>query len=208
MVYPSHRLRMAMRIATALVAGVLLIGCARSKSPAPSRAPAETAARSYDVFVRVPPAEAASLAAFEPDLPAVEGSFECGRREVMSPNMTMVSASFPTRAEAKATVVVFIDSTGKIIRYAERRGPPIRPAVAPGQESRATPAEVAAAAAAVRSTMISLDYGQGRASVSNRGGGRPDQSMSGAIDVVASMPKFGKPLERAARVQAQCAIGR
>jgi hypothetical protein len=126
----------------------------------------------------------------------------------MAPNTITLSAAFPTRADTKATVVVFIDSTGKITRYAERRGPPIRPAVPPGLESSASPAQVAAAAAAVRSTTITLDYDQRRATVANRGGGRPDQMVLADVDAVATLPKLGRPLARAARVLAQCGVGR
>ncbi|MEP6495356.1 MAG: hypothetical protein ABJF01_21900 [bacterium] len=157
---------------------------------------------------------AATLADFQPDLPAVDGLYECtGReaigqdglgRQLLGPNAVSFSAVLPSRAETRVTIVVVVDSAGKIIRYAERRGPPIRPATPPGLESRATAAEVAAAAASVRSTTITLDYARGLATVANRGGGRPEQAVSGPIDVVGAMDKFGKPLDRAARVLAQC----
>lgn len=156
--------------------------------------------------------ESASLLVFHPDLPAVDGAFECtgneqiGQSEVgrrlFDPKAVSISAVFPSRAETRATVVVVVDSTGRIIRYAERRGPAIKPIVASG--SVPTAAEVAAAASAVRSTMITLDYRQGRAIVANRGGGRPDEVVFGPVGVVDSMDRFGKPGDRAARVVAQC----
>jgi hypothetical protein len=171
--------------------------------------PVQASSERADVFVGTSTREAAvTLADFQPDLQAVDGPFECGSREVMGPNSISVSSAFPSWAQTKATVVVFVDSTGKTIRYAERRGPPIRPDVPPGQEAHATAAQVAAAVAAVRSTTITLDYVRGRATVANRGGGRPDQMTSGGINVVGSMERLGKPLDRAARVVAQCDVKR
>src|SRR5262249_136071 len=105
------------------------------------------------------------------------------------------------QAESMASIVLMFDSTGKMIRYAERRGPPIRPM----SGGRATAAEVDAAARAARSTVITLDFGQRRATIVNRGGGMPDQMTAGAVDAVESMDKFGTPLERATRILEQCA---
>jgi len=207
---PTRRLR-----AAACCSIGLLAACARSNPPVSSATPTQPPEGGTDVFVKVSPATSgsATLADFQPDLPAVDGPFECtGRdpigqsgigRELLGPNAVSFSAVFPSRAETRATVVVIIDSAGKIIRYAERRGPPIRPA---GLESSASAAEVAAAAASVRSTTIALDYGRGRGNAANRGGGRPDQSVSGPIDVIGSMEMLGRPLDRAARVLAQCQV--
>jgi hypothetical protein len=102
--------------------------------------------------------------------------------------------------------VAIVDSAGKLVHYAERRGPPIHPVVPGSDEAHATPAQVAAAAAAVRSTTITLDYARNSGTISNRGGGRPDQVASGYIDVVGAMEAFGKPLDRAGRVLAQCRV--
>ncbi len=210
---PTRRLR-----AVACCAIGLLAACAPSNPPVSSSTPADLPAGGTDVFVKVSPATGgATLADFQPDLAAVDGPFECtGRdligqsgigRELLGPDAVSFSAVFPSRAQTRATVVVVVDSTGKMIRYAERRGRSIGPAVPAGLESRASAAEVAAAAA-VRSTTITLDYGRGRGTIANRGGGRPDQSVSGPIGVVGSMNKFGNPFERAARVLAQCRVGR
>jgi hypothetical protein len=208
------------RRAIACYAIGLLAACARSSLPASSPSPAQPPTGGADVFVAVSPAtnRSGTLADFQPDVPAVDGPFECtGRepigqsgigRELLGPNAVSISAAFPNRATTRATVVVFVDSTGTPIRYAERRGPPIQSAVPAGLESSASAADVAAAAAAVRSTNITLDYGRGRGFIANRGGGRPDQSVSGPLDVVGSTDKFGKPLDRAARVLAQCQVRR
>jgi hypothetical protein len=116
------------------------------------------------------------------------------------------TAAFPSKSDTKATVVVMVDPAGGIIRYSERRGPPLRPAANPGNSDARNSADaLAAAVAAVRSTNISMDYRAGRATVANTGGGRPDERVSGPIDVVGSMEKLGKPLDRAQRVLAECA---
>ena len=78
----------------------------------------------------------------------------------------------------------------------------MHPAVPPG--TRATAAQLAEAADAVRSTTIVLDYSLNHASVSNLGGGRRDVSASGPVDSVVHESKFGHPAERAARVVAEC----
>src|SRR4051812_34661740 len=107
--HPSRSMCPVMRNAIAIVAGALIAACARSNPPASPPAPAQTPVVRSDVFVRAPAAvRVTSLAAFQPDLRAVDGSFECGQREVMNPNTTSISAAFPTWAEVKATVVVFI----------------------------------------------------------------------------------------------------
>jgi hypothetical protein len=179
----NRQVRMVRCRAIGLLAA-LFAGCARSQ-PAPS--PATSSPGPRDGLVGVSPAASRldTLAAFQPDLPAVDGPFECSSRAAMGPRATSISAAFPTRSDTKATVEVVVDSKDKIIRYAERRG-----------------------AAALRSTTITLDYDRRWASVANRGGGLPDQAVSGPIDRVASMEKFGMPLDRAARVLAQCDVRR
>lgn len=205
------------RVRAAACYGIgLLTACVGSHPPASATPSAGPPATSIDVFVPASSVRDRSirLADFQPDLAAVDGPFECtGRnpigqssvgREIVGPDAVSISAAFPSRAETMATVVVIVDSAGKIIRYAERRGPAIHPVVPGGVEAGASPAQVAAAAASVRSTIITLDYVQHRGSVANRGGGRPDQTASGPADVVGLMENLGKPLDRAARVLTQC----
>ncbi len=217
MIPPTWRSHAATCCAIGALAGVLLAGCARSNPAVSSPTPAPPPSGANDVLLRRPPSVGGTLtlATFQPDLPAVEGGFECTGREAVGQNglgrqllgrtAISISAVAPSRADTRATIVLVVDSAGDVVRYAERRGPPIRPAVRPGFESQATAAEVASAAAAVRSTTITLDFARRRATVANRGGGTPEQLVSGPIDVVGSMDKFGRPLDRAARVLAQCA---
>jgi len=197
--------------AIGLLVGTLIAGCAKSNPPTttPTPPPAQSTQRVTDVFTRVAPASggASSLADFQPDLPAVDGPFECtGHEERLSlaPNLSSLYASFPSRAAERATVTVLIDSLGKLDHYAERRGAPVRPVIPKGTDPAKIGALVAAAADSARSTTINLDFRRHTATVANRGGGRPNQSVSGPIDVIGSMEKFGKPLERAARVLAEC----
>lgn len=170
-----------------------------------------------DVLVRAAPrATLTSLAEFQPDLAAVEGPFECTGREaigqtatgrrVLESDAVSYTAAFPSKAASRATVVVIVDFMGTMLRYSERRGPPIRPAVNPGNsDSEASGNALAAAVAAVRSMTITLDYRGGRGTVANAGGGKPDQLASAPIDSIGPMDRFGKPFERAERVLAQCA---
>ena len=179
---------------------------------------AESLGGPADVLVPAAPRATtpASLAEFQPDVAAVDGPFECtGRedigqtpmgRQLVGPGAISYTAAFPSKADTKATVVVMVDPAGAILRYAERRGPPIQPNANPGNsDARTSGNALAAAVAAVRSTNITLDYRAGRATVANVGGGRRDERAIGPIDVVGTMEKFGKPLDRAARVLAQCA---
>ncbi|MEP6618609.1 MAG: hypothetical protein ABJE47_04825 [bacterium] len=180
---------------------VAATACARAPiapAPSPESRPAAT-----DVFVAAPTPERgrAALSGFEPDVAAEEGSFVCTNRDHLSATTTTVFASFPSAAKLRATVVVTVDSAGKLLRYAERRGPQINPTIGPNTSPSVA---VAAAADSVRSTTITLDYERGLAIVSNRGGGRPAQSVSAPVGAVASLDRLGNPLARANRVLAQC----
>jgi hypothetical protein len=167
------------------------------------------AAQGSDVFVPAATATrgAEALARFKPDLEAVEGPFECSSPEVMGPNATLYSSSVPSIADPRATVVVFVDTLGRILRYSERRGPPIRPdttGLSPAEVSKA----VQAAAAEFRATTISIDVPGDRATVGNRGGGRADELVVAFPRDVMNLEKLGRPGERAARVLAACRPGK
>ena len=166
-------------------------------------------AQGSDVFVPSQKAMtgAAALERFTPDLEAVDGPFECSPREVMSPNVIVYYAKAPTLAEPKATVMVFVDTLGQILRYSERRGHPVNPdtkGLSPAGVSKA----VAAAADEFRSTTISVDVPGDRAVVGNRGGGRPAELVVASPRDVMNLEKLGQPAKRAARVLAACRDGR
>lgn len=182
-------------------------GCAPRRITLP--ATAQSAADVTDVLVGVQASarDSVSFARFQPDLPAPDGPFVCSGRERLSPNLRTISATYPSIAESRATVVVMLDSTGKLVRYAERRGAPVRPHLEPGMTPEQMSAAVAAAADSARATVITLDYSRARAMIANRGGGREAESVSVPINAVVSLDKVGKPLDRAARVLAQCDVG-
>lgn len=215
MVRCYEEVRRVARSAIAVITATAFSACARANPPAsttPTSKPAaiDPSAHVTDVLSKVePPAAATKLSDFEPDLPAVDGPFKCTGRDAhlaLAPNLISLSAAFPMEGELRATVVLLIDSTGNLRHIAERRGPAIRPAIPPGTPPAAVGALIAAAADSARSTILNLDVVTGRASVANRGAGRPNQSVSAPIGVIESMEKFGKPVDRARRVLAQCNV--
>ena len=103
------------------------------------------------------------------------------------------------------SMVVFVDSLGKILRFAERRGDPVRPDTK-GMTPSQVGAAVQAAALQSRSTILSVDYHMHRATVTNRGGGQGDVMAMATPDVIANFEAVGKPGDLAARVVATCAI--
>jgi hypothetical protein len=166
-------------------------------------------AQATDVFVPAQKAMtgAAALERFKPDLEAVDGPFECSPREVMRPNVIVYNSYAPTVAEPRATVIVFVDTLGQILRYSERRGRPINPdtkGLSPAEISKA----VAAAADEFRSTTISVDVPGDRAVVGNKGGGRPAELVVASPRDIMNLEKLGRPAERAARVLAVCRDGK
>lgn len=150
---------------------------------------------------------AAALERFKPDLEAIDGPFECTPREVMSPNVIVYYAEAPTVAKPRASVVVFVDTLGQVLRYSERRGRPINPdtkGLSPAEVSKA----VAAAAAEFRSTTISVDVPGDRAVVGNKGGGRPPELVVASPRDIMNLEELGRPAQRAARVLAVCRDGK
>jgi hypothetical protein len=72
-----------------------------------------------------------SIDQFKPDLVVPDSVFECGTPEahpadLLLPVDAMVySAAVPSRANEMRSMIAFVDSTGSILRFAERRGEPI-----------------------------------------------------------------------------------
>ena len=162
-----------------------------------------------NVLTPASPATMTTLARFQPDLEAVDGPFECGKPEIQTAsvlfphNATVYGAFAPTQSDQRASILVFVDSAGNILRYSERRGVPIRPdtrSLTPAQVGQA----VQAAARATRATVISIDFIGQRASVGNVGGDRADQRAVARPEDVAHLEKLGNPAERAQRVLAAC----
>ena len=156
----------------------------------------------------------ASIGAFRLDLPAVDGPFECSQPHALSAaevtlggmplSARSILAYFPTASAAQGAVIVTIDSAGNLLRYNENRGPPLRPKTNPNMTPDQLGAAFAAAQDSARRSMISFDFVHNRATLANRGGGRPEQTILTTIDAVGSLELFGRPLDRAARVLASC----
>jgi hypothetical protein len=138
-----------------------------------------------------------------------DSAFECGTPEAHTADLLLpvdaiaYSAAVPNRATERMSIVVFVDSTGSILRFAERRGDPIRPDTK-GMPPSQVGAAVQAAALQTRSTTISVDFRMHRATAANRGGGGEDVMSTGNPDVVAKLEALGKPGDLAARVVAAC----
>ena len=158
---------------------------------------------------RSAPVRMISIAQFKPDLEAPDSAFECGTTEVraadrlMPVNAIMYTAYVPTHANPRVTMSVFADSLGNVLRFAERRGAPIKPDTR-GMTPSQIGAAVQAAALQSRSTVISADYMKHQGSVANRGGDLPEQMAIAAPEVIADLQILGKPGDFAARVVASC----
>jgi hypothetical protein len=150
-----------------------------------------------------------SLDHFKPDLVVPDSVFECGTPGMHPADLLLpvdaieYSAAVPSRANEMMSMIVFVDSTGSILRFAERRGEPIR-ADTRGMTPSELGAAVQAAALKSRSTIVSVDYRTHRASATNRGGGRPDVMVVADPALIANLDVLGKPGDLAARVVAMC----
>jgi len=175
-----------------------------------SPAPASLGAQVVDnVLTHPAPATMMTLERFQPELEAVDGPFECGKPEAHTANVlfphdaTVYGAYAPTRAESRASVLVFVDSAGSILRYSERRGLPIRPETR-GLTPEQVGAAVQAAANEARATTISIDFIGQRATVANTGGNRPNHRVIARSDEVKHLEKLGDPVKRAELILAAC----
>lgn len=145
----------------------------------------------------------AALADFRADVPPVEEGGECQVRPQPRDGVREVTAYYPSRAGARAVVALTVDSTGRLLRYSERRGlvstPPASDTTAAGRE-----AQFAAAMLATRSTTISLDLVTGLARFSNTGGGAPNVGATARAEEVLALEHAGRPGARAEAVLARC----
>ena len=167
------------------------------------------AAQISNVLIAPGKAKMVPIDKFTPDVTVADSAFECGTAEAHAADLLLpvdaiaYSAAVPNRATERMSIVVFVDSTGSILRFAERRGDPIRPDTK-GLPPSQVGAAVQAAALQTRSTTISVDFRMHRATAANRGGGGEDVMTTGNPDVVAKLEALGKPGDLAARVVAVC----
>jgi hypothetical protein len=174
-----------MRVLAFVLWGASLVGACHSSSAVPvtSSTPATASAarptsppsgatRVTDVLIPVaihPVRGDSAIRAFVPDIAASDSGGECSLMRTTGSGATNVLAYFPARASARMQVTITFDSSGRLVRYSERRGiPHIGPTV--GMTMAQVASALRAGEAAVRSTSISLDYPVDQAIVSNRGG--------------------------------------
>ena len=198
---------------------VLLTGCtaAANQSPAPAApapgAPASGSPTGSAMMIRrvsgsesfVPRTDDASIRAFRPDVAPLDSGGECSVFRTGGSGATMVTAGFPARLNPHTSVTIMFDSAGHLIRYSESWG--ARRVSYPGTFTNAQRDSVMRAAAdAVRSTSISIDYGMDQAVVSNHGGGRPTEAILGPVRMIETLQVLGPQPVRLARVRKLCGV--
>ena len=93
----------------------------------------QAAAQISNVLIPAGKAKMVPVDKFTPDVTVADSAFECGTPEAHPADLLLpvdaisYSAAVPSRATERMSIVVFVDSTGSILRFAERRGDPIRP---------------------------------------------------------------------------------
>jgi hypothetical protein len=138
---------------------------------------------------------ARALDNFKPAREPVLDDGECVSSELRATGVRHFVAHFPNRKEPETAIVVFVDSSGKMVRYVENRGVP-----RPGKSME----EMQTQMRALVRTYIQVDYVTDEAMVSNRG---PNQSPVGVRATVAQVENtksLGDLRSRAALVRRLC----
>ena len=204
-------------LTTPVLALATMLACApRSEPPAPSPAganaappiPASVASTVVTTGSVLLQSGATALAEFEPTLPPVDEGGECVVGTSPVRGARQVTAWFPTRESAKAMVILTIDSTGRVIRYSERRGVPRYPELPPGATAAMRDSLMLAAQRDLTSTVVMLDYAAGRAMAHNVTRPQPGSGITGGIEAFATADKLGRPAEREKRVIEICGARR
>lgn len=200
-------------LVTPAAAVLALVACASSKpsvAPAPAApAPAKVTPRT-DVFVReeafTPLRGDAALHAFVVEVPPYDDGGECQLLRTSGSGSTTVVAFFPARAASKMTVSMAFDSVGHLVTYSETRGVPPPVKLPPGTPRERLDSALAAGRAAVRSTVVSLNYPLDRALIMNRGGGKPTSAVMAAVVQVEHLKSLDDPAARMERVRKLCGV--
>jgi len=205
------------RIATMLWAVAVVAACSSSPSHAPaSAAPAATptpvvrvdsGTRRLNVIVGEsfsPHTGAAAIQAFVPEVPPVDSGGECFVTRTTGSGATMVSASFPKRTAAHTQASLAFDSSGRLVRFSERRGAMLPSTVGMTMEQRDS--VIRATNAAHRSTLITIDYAIDQAIISNLGGGGPTDAILSNVRAVENIERFGPIVARVERVRRLCGV--
>jgi hypothetical protein len=185
-----------------------IAGCATAGGSGPRRGSGSSTERDRPAALteRYRGDRVAALRRFRPARPAVDSGGECVVREspMLGAGMRSLVGYFPTRADAEAMVSLTVDSTGRFLRYHERRGLLRIPAVARATTPSARDSVIAAAERTTRITEISLDRVTGEARAVNRGGGRPSEGVFGLVPEFETSAELGQPGARASRVAELC----
>ena len=147
-----------------------------------------------------------ALRAFVAEVPTYEQGGECQLLRTSGSGATTVLAAFPSRAASKMTVTMTFDSVGHLVTYAETRGvpPPIK--LPPGTPRERLDSAFAVGRAAVRSTIVNLNYPLDRALIMNRGGGKPTIAVMGTVVQVEHLGSLADPAARMERVRKLCGV--
>jgi hypothetical protein len=147
----------------------------------------------------------AALREFVADVPADETGGECQLLRTGGSGATVVTAYYPRRAEVRFQATITFDSSGRVVRYSERRGVPHLPRT-PGLTAAQLDSAIRAAEATMRSTTISMDYPIDQAIATNRGGGKPTTAVLGTVRAMESLASLGPPAARLERVRKLCGV--
>lgn len=142
--------------------------------------------------------------AFVPEIAADESGGECSINRTLGSGATMAIAYFPARVKALMQVNITFDSSGRLVRYSERRGIP--ETSSKGLKLEQLDSLIRAQEAKTRSTSVNLDYGIDQGMVMNRGGGKPINAVIGTVREVERMEKLGPITARLERVRKLCGV--
>lgn len=116
-----------------------------------------------------------------------------------------VTGFFPRRSAPQTQMSVTFDSSGRVVRFSDRRGVP-KPLVTTGMTPQQRDSAVRATTSVVRSTSISLDYAVDQALVMNRGAGKPTDAIMGPVRTIEKLEKLGPPTARLERLRRLCGV--
>ena len=209
----------AMR-AVGLLAGVMAVvaACSKTPKPSPSSAPSgdtsRVARQPTDLLVRTrvttggsfsPQRGDSALKAFVPEVAPFDSGGDCFTGKIPGSGVTMVSASFPSRKDRRTSITLTFDSAGHLARYSELRGVPTLPPMNNLTDAQRDSA-VRAADDAIRTTSLSFDYAIDQAIVMNRGGGKAPNAVMGTIRSMERLDKLGPPIARIERARRLCGV--
>lgn len=143
--------------------------------------------------------------AFRAAVPPADSAGQCSISRTAGSGATRVVARFQARDSSTTSVTLWFDSAGALVRFTEGRG------------SRAirlpTTATTAQRDSALRAgftsqllTSISIDFAIDEAMATNRGAGRPTESIMGTARQLENLDALGPPTARIQRVRKLCAV--